>query len=94
MKIGIREQRRAFGQAFRRQRIPWLRLRLAIVVSLVGLINLASSDAVSATVADASPMLRVRVNSYAQASPLILAKAEREAGPDPRRGRFADGLAN
>lgn len=80
MKIGTREQHRAFGQAFRRQRISWLRLRLAIVVSLVGVINLVSSDAVFAKVADPSPMIRVRVNNYTQASALIVARSEREAG--------------
>jgi hypothetical protein len=80
MKIGIREQDRAFGRAFRRQRIPWLRLGLRIVVGLVGVINLVSSDAVFAKVTDPRTMLRVRVNNYTQASPLIVARAEREAG--------------
>jgi len=80
MKIGIREQDRAFGRAFRRQRIPWLRLGLGIVVGLVGVINLVSSDAVFAKVTDPRTMLRVRVNNYTQASPLIVARAEREAG--------------
>ena len=80
MGIGTKEQYRAFGQAFRRQGILWLRLRLGIAVSLLGAINLASSDAVFASVADPSPMLRVRVNNYTQASPMIVAKAEREAG--------------
>lgn len=80
MKIGSRERDRAFGQAFRRQRIPWLLLGLGMVVSLVGAINLVSSDAVFASVAEPSPMLRVRVNNYTQASPSIVAKAEREAG--------------
>jgi hypothetical protein len=80
MNIGTKEQHRAFGQAFMRHRISWLRLRLAIVVSLVGVINLVSSDAVFANVADPSPMIRVRVNNYTQASALIVARAEREAG--------------
>src|SRR5205814_5655640 len=80
MKIGIGERDRALGQVFRRQRILWLRLGFRIVVSLVGVINVVSSDAVFANVAEPSPMLRVRVNNYTQASPLIVAKAEREAG--------------
>ena len=80
MKIGIRERDQAFEQAFRRQRVLWLRLRLGIAVSLLGAIHLASSDAVFANAADPSPMLRVRVNNYTQASPSIVAKAEREAG--------------
>jgi hypothetical protein len=80
MKIGIREQDGAFGRAFRRQRIPWLRLGFGIVGGLVGVINLVSSDAVFAKVTDPRTMLRVRVNNYTQASPLIVARAEREAG--------------
>jgi hypothetical protein len=80
MKIGIRERDQAFGQAFGRQRVLWLRLRLRIAVSLLGAINLASSDAGFANVAEPSAMLRVRVNNYTQASPSIVAKAEREAG--------------
>src|SRR5436189_2374615 len=80
MKIGTKEQHRAFGQAFRHQGILWLRIRLGIAVSLLGASNLASLDAVFAKVAEPSPMLRVRVNNYTQASPLIVARAEREAG--------------
>jgi hypothetical protein len=80
MKIGTKEQHCAFGQAFRRQGILWFRLRLGIAVSLLGAINLASSDAAFANVADPSPTLRVRVNNYTQASSSIVAKAEREAG--------------
>ena len=49
-------------------------------MSLLGAINLASTHTVFANVADPSPMLRVRVNNYTQASPSIVAKAEREAG--------------
>src|SRR5436189_1501749 len=80
MKIGTKEQHRAFGQAFRHQGILWLRIRLGIAVSLLGASNLASLDAVFAKVAEPSPMIRVRVNNYTQASPLIVARAEREAG--------------
>jgi hypothetical protein len=82
MEIGTKEQHRAFGQGFRHRGILWLWIRLAIAVSLLGAINLASSDAdaVFANVAEQSPMLRVRVNNYTQASRLIIAKAEREAG--------------
>jgi len=80
MKTGITERDRAFWQVLRRRWIPRLRLGFRIVVSLVGAINAVSSDAVFANVADPSPMLRVRVNNYTQASPLIVAKAEREAG--------------
>jgi len=51
-----------------------------MVVGLVGALNLASTDAGFANLAEPSPMLRVRVNNYTQASPSIVAKAEREAG--------------
>ncbi len=80
MKIGIRERHPALKEAYRRRRIPWLRLGLGIVVGLAGVISLASSETVFARVADPSPTIRVRVNNYAQASPAIIARAEREAG--------------
>ena len=79
MKIGIREREQAFWQAFS-QSVFWLRLRLGMAASLLGVINLASPHAVFANLADPSPMLRVRVNKYTQASPSIVAMAEREAG--------------
>ena len=79
MKIGIREREQAFWQAFS-QSVFWLRLRLGMAARLLGVINLASPHAVFANLADPSPMLRVRVNKYTQASPSIVAKAEREAG--------------
>jgi hypothetical protein len=80
MKIGITERARAFGQAIGRRWIPWLSLRLGIVAALVGVFNLASSEVVFAKLAGPSAMIRVRVNNYTQASPLIVARAEREAG--------------
>jgi hypothetical protein len=79
MEIGIREPHRTFGEAVRAQRFPWLWLRLGILVALVGVIHLASSDAGFPNVAAPGPTIRVRVNNYTQASPTILAKAEREA---------------
>ncbi len=42
--------------------------------------SFASPERVFARVEDPSPTIRVRVNNYAQASPSIIAKAEREAG--------------
>jgi len=82
MEMGTKEQHPAFWQAFRDQGILCLWIRLGIAVSLLGAMHVASfyADAVFANVAEPSPMLRVRVNNYTQASRLIIAKAEREAG--------------
>jgi hypothetical protein len=79
MKTWIREQHSALGEAFSSQRLPWLRLSLAGVVGLVGVMGFVFPKNVFARVADASPAIRVRVDNYAQASPTILAGAEREA---------------
>jgi hypothetical protein len=48
-------------------------------VALVGVMGFPSLDAVFAQVAAFSPMIRLRVDNYTQASPAILSEAEREA---------------
>jgi hypothetical protein len=80
MKISVSEQHSTLGEAFRRQRLPWLRLSLGVVVGLVGVMSFAFPETVFGRVADPSPAIRVRVDNYAQASPATLAGAEREAG--------------
>jgi hypothetical protein len=79
MKIRIREQHSALGEAFRGQRLRWLRLSLKLAVGLVGVMSFAFPETVFARVANPSPAIRVQVYNYTQASPAILARAEREA---------------
>jgi hypothetical protein len=59
--------------------IPWLSLRLGVAVGLVAVMSFAKADVIFARTADLRPTIRVRVNNYAQASPSIMARAEREA---------------
>jgi hypothetical protein len=80
MKRRIREQHLGFGGFFRVRRIPSLRLRLGFVVGLVAVMSFANPRGVFARGADPSPTIRVRVNNYAQASPVTIARAESEAG--------------
>jgi hypothetical protein len=80
MKLRVRKQRSAFGEAFRVRGIPSLGLRLSVVVGLVGVTSFANPESILARVEDPSPTIRVRVNNYAKASPSIIARAEREAG--------------
>jgi hypothetical protein len=79
MKIRVCEQHSALGEAFRRRRLPWLRVSLGVVVGLVAAMTFALPKTVFARVADPSPTIRVRVDNYTQASHNILAAAEREA---------------
>lgn len=80
MKRRIREQRLAFGGFFGVRRIPSLRLRLGFVVGLITVMSFVNPGGVFARVADPGPRIRVRVNNYAQASPVTIARAESEAG--------------
>jgi hypothetical protein len=79
MKIRIREQPSAPGQAFMGLRLRWLRLSLGFVVGLLSETGLTFPKTVFARMADPSPTIRVRVDNYTQASPTIIAGAEREA---------------
>ena len=66
-------QHPALGDFFCYQQLPWFRLSIMALAGLVGVISFASR-------ADSSPTIRVRVNNYTQATPAMLAGAEREAG--------------
>jgi hypothetical protein len=73
-------QHSALGEFFCYQQFPWFRLSIRALVGLIGVISCTFPGTIFASGADSSPMLRVRVNNYTQASPAILAGAEREAG--------------
>ena len=73
-------QHSALGEFVCYLQFPWFRLSIRALVILVGVINFAFPEAIFASAADSSPTIRVRVNNYTQASPTILAGAEREAG--------------
>jgi hypothetical protein len=66
-------QHPALGNFFGCKQLPWFRLSTMVLAGLVGVISFASR-------ADSSPTIRVRVNNYTQATPAMLAGAEREAG--------------
>ena len=66
-------QHPALGDFFGCKQLPWFRLSIMALAGLVGVISFASR-------ADTSPTIRVRVNNYTQATPAMLAGAEREAG--------------
>jgi hypothetical protein len=66
-------QHPALGDFFGCKQLPWFRLSVMALAGLVGVISFASR-------ADSSPTIRVRVNNYTQATPAMLAGAEREAG--------------
>ena len=80
MKIRVSEQHLAFGEAFRRQRLSWLRVSLRVVVGLIATMRFARPEIVVARAVDPSPTIRVRVDNYTQASATTIAGAEREAG--------------
>ena len=73
-------QHSALGEFVCYLQFPWFRLSIRALVILVGVINFAFPEAIFASAADSSPTIRVRVNNYTQASPAMLARAEREAG--------------
>ena len=73
-------QHSALGEFFCCVQFPWFRLSIRALAGLVGVISLAFPETISASGADPSPTIRVRVNNYTQATPAMLAGAEREAG--------------
>ena len=78
--IRTTQQNSAFGEFFCYQQFPWFRLSIRALVGLFGVMSFAIPETIFAGGADSSPAIRVRVNNYTQASPTILAGAEREAG--------------
>ena len=70
----------ALCKAFKRQQLNRLRLGLVGVSALMALVSLPVESTASATTAAEDIAITIRVYDYAQASPTILALAEREAG--------------
>jgi hypothetical protein len=79
MKIRISKQHSSLGEVFKDRRLPWFRISITVVVGLVGVMALAFPETIFASAGDPTPTIRVRVDNYTQASPAILAGAEREA---------------
>jgi hypothetical protein len=73
-------QHPALGEFSFHQQFPWLRLSIRALAGLVGVISFAFPETIFASGTDPSPRIRVRVNNYTQATPAMLAGAEREAG--------------
>jgi hypothetical protein len=73
-------QHSALGEFFRYQQFHWFRLGIRGLAGLAGILSFAFPETMFASGVDANPTIRVRVNNYTQASPSILAGAEREAG--------------
>ena len=73
-------QHPVLGEFFRYQQFPWFRRGIRALAGLLGIMSFNFSETIFACGAGSSPMIRVRVNNYTQASPAILAGAEREAG--------------
>jgi hypothetical protein len=73
-------QHSALGEFFRYQQFHWFRLGIRGLAGLAGILSFAFPETIFASGVDANPTIRVRVNNYTQASPSILAGAEREAG--------------
>jgi hypothetical protein len=78
--IRTTSQHPALGDFFCYQQLPWFRLSIMALAGLVGVIRFAFPETIFASSADSSPTIRIRVNNYTQATPAILAGAEREAG--------------
>jgi predicted aspartyl protease len=72
-------QHSAPSEFFRYLQFPWLLLSLRALAGLFGVMSFAIPETIFAGGADSSPAIQVRVNNYTQASPTILAGAEREA---------------
>jgi hypothetical protein len=72
-------QHSALGEFFRYQQFHWFRLGIRVLAGLVGAISFAFPETIFASGADSSPVIRIRVNNYTEASPATLAGAEREA---------------
>jgi hypothetical protein len=73
-------QHPALGDFFCYQQLPWFRLSIMALAGLVGVISFAFPETIFASGADSNPTIRIRVNNYTQATPAMLAGAEREAG--------------
>jgi hypothetical protein len=73
-------QHSALGGFFCYLQVPWLGLSIRALAGLIGVMIFAFPEAIFASGTDPTPRIRVRVNNYTQASPAILAGAEREAG--------------
>jgi hypothetical protein len=80
MTIRIRDQHSATGETQRRKRRLLSGLNFVVVVSLVGIVGFAFPEPVLAGEADPTATITVEVDNYSQASPAVLAGAEREAG--------------
>ena len=78
--IRTRGHHPALGDFFCYQQLPWFRLSIMALAGLAGVISFAFPETIFASGADSSPTIRIRVNNYTQASPTMLAGAEREAG--------------
>jgi hypothetical protein len=72
MKIGVSEQRLVLGEGSTARRMPWLRLRLAVLVGLISAVGCVLSENAFAKAADLSPTISVRVYNYVKASPRCL----------------------
>lgn len=77
--IRTRGQHAALGDFFCDQQLPWFRLSILALAGLVGVISLVFPETIFASGAESSPTIRIRVNNYTQATPAMLAGAEREA---------------
>jgi hypothetical protein len=75
----IKKHDSALGEAFRGQRLNWVRLGLVAVCALMALVGLPFSQTACAAPGP-NLAITVRVYDYTQASPTILARAELEAG--------------
>jgi hypothetical protein len=73
-------QRPTLGEFFRYQQFPWFRHGIRALAGLLSIMSFAFPETIFASGADSSPTIRVRVNNYTQASPAMIAGAEREAG--------------
>jgi len=80
VKTNSSEQDSARAAAFSRRHLHCVRRDLAIVVGLIGAMGFGSPESAYATTATLSPTVTIRVYNYTQASPVLLAGAEREAG--------------
>ena len=78
--IRTKGQHSALGEFFRYPQFPWLRLSIRALAGLFGVMSFAFPETIFASGADSSPTIRIRVNNYTQATPAMLAGAEREAG--------------
>jgi hypothetical protein len=79
MKARITKEHYTAAEGFRRQRLPWPGLSIRVIAGLLGTISLTFPGARCVCAQDSSPALRIRVDNYAPASPVVLAGAEREA---------------